>query len=99
VKNIICPKCGNRFDFWSFMKSPTPFHMKCKTCQSKLKIDKYGLPIFILAILVGAFFAIIAMALGISGFEFLVLLILAALIFESFLYALLNKLGIKLVAR
>lgn len=40
MRAFICPQCEKEMNILSFMKAPTPWHLKCKHCGEKLKLDR-----------------------------------------------------------
>ena len=39
MKKLSCPKCLDNISFITFLKAPSPWHIKCDHCQAKLKVD------------------------------------------------------------
>jgi uncharacterized protein (DUF983 family) len=40
MQPLICPKCNQEMKFVTFLRAPSPWHMKCKHCETKLKFTK-----------------------------------------------------------
>ena len=38
-----CPSCGGRLNFWTALKAPTPFRLRCTHCKAALKVVLPGL--------------------------------------------------------
>jgi hypothetical protein len=69
----ICPACRGALSLWTGLKAPTPFHLRCSHCKTKLRIEIKGfwlLLIFIVVLVVGlaiAWFAAVK-KFGLLGF-------------------------------
>ena len=86
-------------DFMAFLKSLTPWHLKCIHCQKKLRLKKYEFHAFLSALVVG----IIALS-GLSYYNASSLtyaLILTAVVagFEYLFFIIIRKLGVVLELR
>lgn len=102
MANLQCPGCGNDMNFISFIKAPTPWHMKCHRCGLKLKQDKFRWSCaLVAACLGGALGAVSAhlsiasesLAIGVATFT------AGLVLFEAIGFKLLPKLGIGLKPR
>lgn len=97
--NLICPKCSKEMNFFQFAKAYSPWHMKCKYCKTKLKLEKHRLSMSVLAVTLGVVFGIIAVFSAKSN-EFIFLnLIIAFIVIEIILFWVVKKLSIKLVVQ
>jgi hypothetical protein len=99
MEKLTCPKCQNEMDFMGFLKSPTPWHLKCAHCKTKLRLDKYELYTFLIAISLG----IVAIS-GLSYFKaspvvYAVVLTAVVAGFEYLIFTMARKFGVGLEER
>ena len=99
MEKLTCPKCQNEMDFTAFLKSPTPWHLKCAHCKTKLRLDKYELYTFLIAITIG----ILAIS-GLSHFNaspavYAVVLTTVVAGFEYLIFTMARKFGVGLELR
>ena len=83
----------------AFLKSPTPWHLKCAHCQTKLRLKKFEFHAFLIAIIIG----IVALS-GLSYYNassITYALILTAIVagFEYLFFIIIRKLGVGLELR
>lgn len=83
----------------AFLKSPTPWHLKCAHCRTKLRLNKYELEVFLIAVTVG-----IAVLSGLSHYNatpavYAIVLTSVVAGFEYLIFMLVRKLGVDLELR
>lgn len=98
MKELLCPNCNKGIGFWNMAKSPTPFHMKCDQCGTKLKVKKFAWLVTGIALVAGLSIGILAGMRRPMG-EFIAVLILGVMIFEVVAYIVLRLTGVKLERR
>ena len=99
MEKLICPKCQHEMDFMAFIKSPTPWHLKCVYCKTKVRLQKYELKAFLIAMSIG----VIALS-GLAYYNASSLLYAAVLTtivagYEYLLFITVRKLGVGLEER
>ena len=85
-ENLACPECKTEMSFFQFMKAPTPFHLTCSSCNTKLKLDNYPGLILGIAILVGITTGVIIIILDLLLIFELGILVFVAFMLEVALY-------------
>ncbi len=98
MRELLCPNCQEGIGFWSMAKSPTPYHMKCDRCGTRLKVQKYAWLVTGIALLAGLTIGVLASLRGSMG-EFMVILMIGAILFEMVAYIVLRLAGVKLERR
>lgn len=99
MKKLKCPECQDAISFTAFAKAPTPWHIKCQNCKSKLKVGKYAGTTFSLALLLGMTIGFIFSVYNISFMYFILSLLLIAIVAEYICFTLAVSLGIDLKLR
>lgn len=102
MANLQCPNCGNDMNFLSFIKAPTPWHMKCHRCGLKLKQDKFKWSCVFVAVFFGAILGVVSahLAIAMESMAFGVATFIAGVVlFEVAGFKLLPVLGIGLEPR
>ena len=99
MEQLTCPKCHNEIDFMAFLKSPSPWHLKCIYCRTKLKLQKYELYSFLIAIFIG-----IAVLSGLAYYNassllYAIVLTATVAVYEYLLFIVVRKLGVGLEER
>ncbi len=64
MNSLICPNCSTEMNFITFLKAPTPYHLKCNKCNTKLNMKKYRRAFTFIALVYGG---ILGVFLGVSG--------------------------------
>ncbi|MFX1507283.1 MAG: hypothetical protein ACFFDC_14470 [Promethearchaeota archaeon] len=104
---LICPNCSIEMDFITFLKAPTPWHLKCNICQTKLRLKRYRgattLFAFILGIVLGLLLLyLFFLFINNIGFFFIfggVFFIFSIVLFEIIGYTLARKFDFGLEVR
>jgi uncharacterized protein (DUF983 family) len=99
METLTCPKCQTKMDFMAFLKSLTPWHLKCSHCQSKVRLKKYELELFLLAITVGVVVLKVLASFDASSLIYAVVLTAAVAGFEYVAYMVARKFGVGLELR
>jgi DNA-directed RNA polymerase subunit RPC12/RpoP len=105
MKTMICPNCSNEIEFLNFFRAPTPWHIKCKHCGSKLMVEKHRGTAIILAIAYGILLGFCGVGVGILLFArihlltVIVIVIAGAFIGEVLYYSFLKRHGVGLQIR
>jgi uncharacterized protein (DUF983 family) len=102
MANLQCPDCGNDMNFLSFIKAPTPWHMKCHRCGLKLKQDKFRWSCTLVAACFGGVLGAVSAHLSIASESLAIgvaTFIAGLVLFEVTGFKLLPKLGIGLKPR
>lgn len=97
-----CPSCRSDMKFLSFLKAPTPWHMKCHECGLKLKQDKFRWPSILVSAGFGGVLGAVSVHLAIASGSLTVgvaVFILGLALFEGAGFKLLPKLGVGLEPR
>ena len=99
AKDLNCPNCLNPVDFWTFLKAPTPFHLRCGKCNEKLIPGSKGLSWFV--VIAALVTASIIVASGIF-YElhillYLTFILICGLLFEVIVFNLIKGLGLNIV--
>ncbi|UCG03392.1 MAG: hypothetical protein JSW11_05250 [Candidatus Heimdallarchaeota archaeon] len=106
MNRLICPNCSIEMDFITFLKAPTPWHLKCNMCNAKLRLKKYRRASLIIATVYGTILGLFLVFLLFyfdNIFFYLlycaVTFIFAIVLFEVIGYALAKKLDVGLELR
>ena len=99
MEKLVCPHCRQEMRFTTFLKAPTPWHLKCSHCQTKLKLEKYNLHALFIAFLIG-----IVTGIGLSYYDAdltVAVLVFAVIVivFEYLFFISMRKLGVGLTLR
>ena len=103
MKSLFCSACEKPVSFLNFAKAPTPFHLKCDHCNTKLRFHQHtgfllGLAIFFALLLAGAILALsYAIEIGTAGK--LIALVAAMVLLEVIIYLIAVAMGLQLVPR
>ena len=86
-------------DFMAFLKSPTPWHLKCIYCKTKVRLQKYELQAFVIAMSIGVI-ALSGLAYyNASSLLYAVVLTTIVAGYEYLLFITVRKLGVGLEER
>ena len=86
-------------DFMAFLKSPTPWHLKCTYCKTKVRLQKYELQAFLIAMSIGVI-ALSGLAYyNASSLLYAVVLTTIVAGYEYLLFITVRKLGVGLEER
>jgi hypothetical protein len=99
MKKIVCPKCENSMSLFTFAQSPTPWHLKCGSCKTKLKPRKHSVLIVTLAGIFGLAIALAYGALKLAPLYFLIVLIFEIIVFETLAFYACRLIGLDLEIR
>ena len=99
MNELTCPVCQNRISFLNFAKAPTPFHLKCKQCKSKLRLKKYRGLLLGVGLTIGLSIGILAKLYLLSFRSLLGVVCLGAIVFEIIAYVVLRLLKVDLEQR
>jgi hypothetical protein len=97
-----CPNCSQEISFFAFARAPTPWHMKCDKCETKLKQESYKWTLMLIAVcfgmVLGGVSAFAAMSMG--GLIIGIAVFVAGLfLFEGLVFRIIPMLDIRLVVR
>lgn len=62
---LICPNCSTEMNFITFSKALTPWHLKCKKCNEKLKLKKNRRAFTFVALVYGGILGVLLAILGV----------------------------------
>jgi len=99
MEALTCPKCHTQMDFMAFLKSLTPWHLKCAHCQSKVRLKKYELELFLLAVTVGVVALKVLASFEASSLIYAVALTATVAGFEYVAFMVARKFGVGLELR
>lgn len=91
MSNLKCPVCKNNITFLEFIKSLTPYNIKCRKCKTKLKLNKGNFVVIIISLIYGVVIASILENLNMKAINFIVIVILGGIIYEMILYYIIKK--------
>ena len=86
-------------DFMAFLKSTTPWHLKCDHCQTKLRLKKYELEAFLMAVTVGVLTLTVLSHFQTTSLTYAVVLTAVVAGFEYILFHAMKKFGVELELR
>ena len=84
----LCPICKRKISFLTFLKAVTPWHLRCPSCKSKLKVGKYPIRAFILALILGGILTLVRDVYTIPFIYFILILFLIGIVLEYVYYVL-----------
>lgn len=99
MAKLQCPNCGNDINFLSFIKAPTPWHMKCHKCGLKLQQDRFKWTCMVVAAFFGAVLGAVFIHFTIARESLIAgvaIFILGLVLFEIAAFKLLPVLGVRL---
>ena len=99
MKTLTCPNCQNEMDFMAFLKSPTPWHLKCAHCKTKLRLKKYELEAFLIAVTVGVLILTVLSHFETTSLTYAVVLTAVVAGFEYLFFHAVKKFGVGLELR
>lgn len=96
MKKLTCPHCQSEMDFIGFLKSPTPWHLKCSYCKEKVKLSKLEFEAFLFALFLG-----VVAGSGLAHYEassltYAIVLTMTVIVFEYLLYIASKTFGVTL---
>lgn len=78
---IPCPACRQPISLWQIMKAPTPFHMSCSNCKSKVRVKDWTWPGLGISCMLGAFLGVAVIGLHVTDSVHIIIgLVIAAAI-------------------
>jgi hypothetical protein len=83
----------------TFAQAPTPWHLTCGSCKTKLKSGKHSLLVVILASIFGFAIALIGSTLKLSPLYFLLALTFGVIVFEVLAFYTCRIIGLNLEVR
>ena len=99
MEKLTCPTCQKKMDFMAFLKSPTPWHLKCGHCQTKLRLKKYELEAFLIAVTVGVLALTVLSHFQATSLTYAVVLTAVVAGFEYLFFQAVKKFGVALELR
>lgn len=103
MENLTCPDCQKQVSLAQFLKSPSPWHIKCKNCHERLKAGKPSISVFTLLLVVtvafGVLIVVTAKTYGISFIYYALTIILIGFGAEIALYFIFKKLRVELKSK
>jgi hypothetical protein len=97
MPKLKCPSCDKALSFWNVAKAPTPFHLKCDHCRTKLSFHGLSWPVLVAAILFGLVLGVATHRL--AALPALVGVIVAIAVFETTFFLLASVMNFRLVVR
>ncbi len=99
MNKLLCPDCNSEIGFFAFAKAPTPWHLKCNSCSTKLRLEKNSFLFFFAAVLCGAAIGVLAMRKTLGIPIFLISLGCVIFVFEYLTYSYVRMMQIKLAKK
>jgi hypothetical protein len=99
MKKIVCPKCENSMSLFTFAQAPTPWHLKCGSCKTKLRPHKHSVLIVALASIFGLAIVLAYGALKLPPLYFLIVLMFEIVVFETLAFYTCRLIGLDLEIR
>jgi uncharacterized protein (DUF983 family) len=99
MEALTCPKCQTQMDFTAFLKSPTPWHLKCGHCRSKLRLKKYEMEGFLFAVTLGVVALTALSHFKATSLVYAVVLTATVIAFEYLFFSMVKKFGVGLELR
>lgn len=100
---LACPSCGADVRFWRFLAAPTPLHLRCGVCRTRLIVPNAGRIIawYLVSIIPSAIGALVLAQWGRPGLAIAAVgvLVATALAAEVFVFRMLVRRRLPLVAR
>ena len=97
MRKLKCPSCDKALSFWNVAKAPTPFHLKCDHCGTKLSFHGLSWLVFVVAMLFGLVLGVATHRL--AALPALVGIIVAVAVFEITFFLVASVMNFRLVAR
>jgi uncharacterized membrane protein YjjP (DUF1212 family) len=99
MNQLKCPACEKPLSFLNVAKAPTPFHLTCDHCHTKLRFEKHGVAALVLVLLLGLLAGGATLLLGGGYVDVIATMILAGIIFEVIYFILASKMNFRLIVR
>lgn len=93
MNDLTCPACQHAMTFWNIAKAPTPYHLTCNHCKTKLKNQRHSLFILSIGVLVPVAIAAICLHFHLSFAYLMGMLAIGALPAELVSYYAMLRLG------
>ena len=98
MNQLSCPACEKPLSLWNVAKAPTPFHLKCDHCRTKLGFERHvGWITFAIALVFGMVVGFAAADFGIDAV--IIALILGVVVFEVAMFLIGSAMNLKLTPR
>ena len=97
MNKLKCPSCDNALSFWNVAKAPTPFHLKCDHCRTKLRFAGLSWPVLAAALLFGVAIGVATHRL--AALPALIAVIVAVAAFEITFFLVASMMNFRLTAR
>ncbi len=99
MNKLSCPECQSEIGFITFAKAPTPWHLKCYSCSTQVKLEKNNYFILFIAILCGVGIGLLLTAKTFGTFAFLISIVCAILAFEYLIYNYVKIMKIRIIKK
>lgn len=99
MESFKCPNCSKEMSYLTFIKAPTPWHLKCGNCNQKLKLGKFRVISSLVVFLIGMIMGAISIATYEQSYSLtisLLVFVFGFFIIEYGCYFLFKKLGVTL---
>lgn len=99
MEALTCLHCKTQMDFTTFIRSATPWHLKCGHCQTKVRLKKYELEGFLFAITLGVIALTVLSRLGATSLTYAVVLTALVIGYLYLFFQAVKKFGVELELR